>query len=168
MVCEKCVEEFQTITNQCRDECDISNGKGCNQETEECRIGKYINKDGDEFDHTYCHCLVPEDELEDKDICKYKINCRKEGSSQDCSGNGKCVDLPGIIGKSCLCQIDWAGEYCEQPRTCKNGHGRFQNFCLNGGKCKEKSDTVFECDCGAEFFGKHCENVHSCHHLKVF
>ena len=102
-------------------------------------------------------------------------NCRLKteqiilnGQSEDCSEHGKCLQLPGIIGKSCLCQIDWAGEYCDQPRTCFNSFGDFQKPCLNGGECIETSNDgdFIECVCENGFYGKNCENIHPCHHLK--
>ena len=168
-MCHKCKEDYQKTENQCRDECDIETGDGCDAEIQECRLTTSLDHAGNQISHSYCHCLIPEDQLEDKNICVYKVNCNNGMYSDDCNGNGRCVQLPGIIGKSCLCNIDWAGEYCENPRTCSNGHGEFQKRCLNGSKCTEisRDGIEFKCECGDEFYGNHCENVHPCHHLKV-
>ena len=129
----------------------------------------FIDFKGNEIIHTYCHCLVPDEELDDKNVCKYKVNCKDSEESEDCHGNGKCVQLPGVVGKSCLCKIEWAGEFCQKRRTCLNGQDDFQRLCLNGGQCNKKGgdSDEFECDCGDEFFGEHCEKIHPCHHLKV-
>ena len=119
-------------------------------------------------------CVVEEIELDDESIsqraiCKNKPSSPcNDGNGPDCNDNGKCVKLPGIENKSCLCKITHGGQFCESPRKCDNGKGlETQNPCLNKGKCTMIGDETYKCDCEKGFYGANCENVHPCHRLLV-
>ena len=166
--CKSCKMPFQKLNNHCMDECNIDNSDGCDTSIQECRNTSFEDETGKTIEHTYCHCLIPIDELENEDICEYKVDCDTKNGI-DCNDQGKCVDLPGIIGKSCLCNIYYAGKYCDEERTCENALNKFQTPCLNGGSCEESNvkGINYFCNCKDGYYGQYCENVHPCHPLKV-
>ena len=161
---------YNDIDNDCRNECDIQTNEGCVDGLEKCTETTVLMK-GVEVTHSFCECQVPENDRdpENPDVCGYEPSQCHDGNGIDCNGHGKCVVLPGASSKSCLCNIKYAGEFCQEPRTCSNGHGAYQKVCLNDGKCKENNtNTVgYHCDCTIGFYGQNCELIHPCHPLKV-
>ena len=71
-------------------------------------------------DHTVCECNL-EDNEKDPNKCEpkpSKCNCNGDCNDNLCNGHGKCILFPGATEKSCLCNMSYAGEFCESPRIC--------------------------------------------------
>lgn len=156
------------MANNCRNECDIINNDGCNDDTEICENG-ILEENGTSFKYTYCKCTIPPLQLAGDGSCQYKQTNCNDGTSQDCHGNGKCVQLLGQTEKTCFCKITHAGKYCQNPRTCESINEVYaQRLCLNDGSCHETEDEPFyECECESGFYGTNCEKIHPCHPFKV-
>lgn len=162
--CLKCDHDYNDITKNCKNECDIKTNEGCIDGIEECDTTTELSE-SKEISYTYCKCLIPEDDRDENnpEICRYEPNECHNGNGIDCNGNGKCVHLPGKDKKSCFCKITHGGEYCEDPITCNNG-----NPCLNSGSCQSvDNDKVYKCDCRDGFYGRNCEEIHPCHPFVV-
>ena len=171
--CLECKNEYNDLSNNCRNECDIQNNDGCNNETEICKNG-ILEEDGTKFGYTFCECQIPPLQLAEDGSCNYKPSSCNDGTTRDCYGNGKCVNLPGNTEKSCFCKITHAGKFCESPKTCENSEDfDHQLSCLNNGTCTKVEDHVddvndlYRCKCKAGFYGKYCEHIHPCHSFKV-
>ncbi|MCJ8729107.1 hypothetical protein PDJAM_G00102370 [Pangasius djambal] len=73
-----------------------------------------------------------------------RMSCRRDNSSQECSGNGVCE-----CGR-CVCSGHFSGQYCEcNDASCE----RFDNKICNGkGQCK-----CGKCECQTNYTGSACE-----------
>jgi hypothetical protein len=80
---------------------------------------------------------------------------------ENCSNNGKCVQINGVYG--CACEPFFVGASCQtDSRPCSSSP------CLNNGTCLNKLNVTpsFECQCQLSYFGVYCENqINFCHNV---
>uniref|UniRef100_A0A8C2GDN5 Notch receptor 2 n=1 Tax=Cyprinus carpio TaxID=7962 RepID=A0A8C2GDN5_CYPCA len=86
--------------------------------------------------------------LNDTDECAF--------SPSLCKNEGMCLNTPGSY--RCTCQPGFTGLHCETDYVpC------FPSPCLNGGTCRQMTDTTYICHCLPGFNGTNCEvNIDDC------